>query len=273
MAFRRSLVISQVVAVLAFTVIIAAFTSMQASAEVGMDDIEQRVLDLINEERARNGLGPLVATQTLDAAADWMAQDIATMAELSHTDTLGRDLRTRLNAFDYPSNSTIRENIAAGYSGADEVVQAWIDSPGHYANILAPEATAAGVALHVAPGTAWYRYWVIDFGSVIDSPQPVAPSSGAQTTNEQPAPTIPTVELVSIAGSVPEIGVGLLLVQEDATPEQLVATVQAAGCVNATIWISEAGQLIGYLPGAPSFVNRDFPPSVAASTPFIASCK
>ena len=270
MSIRTATAISQIVAVIAFVVTFTVLTSIQAHAEVGMDDTEQRILDLINDERARNGLGPLVATQTLDAAADWMAQDIATMAQLSHTDTLGRGLRDRLNAFDYPSNSAIRENIAAGYSGADTVVQGWIDSPGHHANILATDIQAIGIALYRDPTSNYVNFWVTDFGSIIDTPPPVAPTSGEQTSAELPTPS--TEPVVQIGGSVPSLGVGLLLAQQDSTPQQLVATVQASGCVSPSLWISQAGQLVGFIDGAPSFVNRDFPTSIAAGTVFIASC-
>jgi uncharacterized protein YkwD len=269
-SIRTATAISQVIAVVVFAVSFMVLTSMDAHAEIGLDDTEQQILVLINEERARNGLGPLVATQTLDAAADWMAQDIATMAQLSHTDTLGRSLRDRLNAFDYPSNSAIRENIAAGYSGADTVVQAWIDSPGHHANILATDIQAIGIALYQDPGSNYVNFWVTDFGSIIDTPPPVAPTSGEQTAAELPTPS--TEPVVQIGGSVPSLGVGLLLAQQDGTPQQLVATVQASGCVNASLWISQAGQLVGYIDGAPAFVNGDFPTSVAAGTVFIVSC-
>lgn len=270
MSIRAATAISQVVVVVAFMVAMTILTSIEAHAEIGIDDTEQRVLDLINEERARNGLGALVATQTLDAAADWMARDIATMSQLSHTDTLDRGLRDRLNAFGYPSNSAIRENIAAGYSGADAVVQAWIDSPGHYANILATDVTAIGVALYKAPDTNYVNFWVTDFGSIIDSPPPVAPTQGQLTTTGQPMPS--TESVVQVGGSVPSIGVGLLVAGEDATPGQLIATVQAAGCAKPSLWIPQAGQLVGYIPGAPSFVNRDFPASIAAGTAFITNC-
>ena len=270
MSIRAATAISQVVAVVAFLAVMTVLRSMNAHAEIGLDATEQQVLDLINEERARNGLGPLVPTQTLDAAADWMAQDIATMAQLSHTDTLGRGLRDRLNAFDYPSNSSIRENIAAGYSGAEAVVQAWIDSPGHYANILATDAQAIGIALYEDPSTTYVKFWVTDFGSIIDSPPPVAPTQGEQTNFSTPTPSPESI--VQVGGEVPSFGVGLLLAQEDATPAQLVATVQAAGCINASLWVSQGGLLVGYIPGAPSFVNREFPDEVSAGTIFIANC-
>ena len=268
MSIRTATAVSQIVAVVAFFVALTALTSMEAHADIGIDATEQRVLDLINDERARNGLGPLVATQTLDAAADWMAQDIVT--NFSHTDTLGRGLRDRLNAFDYPSNSAIRENIAAGYSDADTVVQAWIDSPGHYANILAADVQAIGVALHQDASSSYLNFWVTDFGSVIDTPPPGAPTSGEQTTAEELTP--PTGPVVPITGSVPSVGVGLIFAQEDSTPAQLVAAVQAGGCVNPSLWLAQAGQLVGYIHGAPSFVNNAFPASVVAGTGFLVSC-
>jgi len=247
------------IAAVAFAMVgfLLAQAPMPASADV--DDVEQEVLDLINEERAANGLGPLVATQTLDAAAQWMAVDLSTIDGLNHTDTLGRGLRDRLNAFDYPSNSTIRENIAAGYATPAAVVQGWIDSPGHYTNILADEATAVGVALYEAPGTTYRYFWVMDFGSVIDTPFPDATPALSST-------------LVQISGSIPSQGVGLVAVQEDATPDQIILSVQDSGCTNTSVWITINGTFIGYLAGAPAFVNQSFPSSLSAGTPFIVSC-
>ncbi len=231
------------------------------SAEAAMSAAEREVLELVNEERARNGLGPLVATETLDAAAAWLAADLSTIDGLNHTDTLGRSLRDRLNAFDYPSNSTIRENIAAGYSTPSSVVKGWIESPGHYANILADEAEAAGVALYEAPGTTYRYFWVINFGSVVDSNAP-----GGSLVPAAP------VDAVELSGSVPSKGVGLMVVQEPAAPSQLVASVAAEGCQGPTVWITSDGAFIGYVPGAPAFVNQAFPTSLAPGTPFVVTC-
>lgn len=234
------------------------------SAEAAMSSAEQEVLELINEERARNGLGPLVATQTLDAAAAWLAADLSTIDALDHTDTLGRGLRERLSAFDYPKNSTIRENIAAGYATPAAVVKGWIESPGHYANILAEEAQAAGIALYEAPGSKYRYFWVIDFGSIVDSEVP-----GGSVTSAPSAPVTPA----DVSGSVPTRGVGLMVVQQSAAPDQLIASVQANGCQQPSVWITESGAFIGYLPGAPTFVNSAFPASLPSGTPFIVKCE
>ena len=264
MSIRRARIHALSLTVLALATIGLSLAT-PVRTEAAMSAAEQEVLKLINEERARNGLGPLVATETLDAAAAWLAADLSTIDGLDHTDTLGRDLRERLNAFNYPSNSTIRENIAAGYSTPEAVVDGWINSPGHYANILASEAEAAGVALYEAPGTKFRYFWVIDFGSVVDAP---LTSGGTSPVT----PVIPPADPVQISGPVPSTGVGLLVVQEAATPDQLVATVAAAGCQVPTVWITSSGSFLGYLPGAPAFVNAGFPASLPAGTPFIASC-
>ena len=253
--FRRVLVLL----VVAFAMASLLISQPAPVAAAGLSTAEQEVLDLVNEERARNGLGPLVATQTLNAAAAWLASDLSTIDGLDHTDTLGRGLRDRLSAFDYPSNSTIRENIAAGYSTPAAAVDGWINSPGHYANILADEAQAAGIALHEAPGTTYRYFWVFDFGSVVDSPLP------------SPTP-ISTAQPVQISGTVPGPGVGLMVVLEAAAPDQLIASVQAIGCANAAVWITSNGAFIGYLAGAPAFVNQSFPASLAAGSPFLVSC-
>ena len=77
-------------ALLAGTLLLLAQPPRPAAAE--MDAVEQEVLELVNQERTQRGLHALVATQTLDAAAAWMAWDMSTYDDISHTDTLGRDL-------------------------------------------------------------------------------------------------------------------------------------------------------------------------------------
>jgi uncharacterized protein YkwD len=249
--------------VIAFAMAGLLLATAPSHADAAMSAAEQEVLDLINAERAQHGLEPLVATSTLDAAAAWLAADLSTIDGLNHTDTLGRDLRDRLSAFAYPANSTIRENIAAGYATPEAVVQGWIDSPGHYANILADEAQAAGIALYEAPGTTYRYFWVIDFGSVVDADPP---------GGSAPVVSVPAAQPAAVSGPVPTRGVGLLVVQENASADQLVATALQGGCTRPAIWITDAGAFVGYLAGAPSFVNQAFPASIPSGTPFIMSC-
>ncbi|RJQ11240.1 MAG: CAP domain-containing protein [Dehalococcoidia bacterium] len=237
-----------------------ASASTHASAAVTLDREEQAALDQLNVERTSRGLNALKVSPTLQAASEWMANDMvgnSTPTSLSHTDSLGRDIRSRFTSFGYTPNSSIRENIAAGQATGREVVQGWMDSPPHRVNNLATDPTVVGIALVVRPGTAFTYYWALAFGSVDDS-EPVTP---------------PAAAAVAITGSVPTSGVALLQTGGSGTADGVIAGLSQRGCSAASIWLVTGGSLVGYLAGAPSFVNAGFPASVAASTPFIAVCR
>ena len=139
---------------------------------------EQRAVDAINAERIARGLNPLVFSPSLTEAAEWMASDLRTRS-LSHTDSLGRSLRPRLNHFDYPSLSGISENIARGFRTGEEVVAGWMNSPGHRTNILNPDSVVYGLARAKRPGGPSDWAWVIDFGSIDDDAGAAEPPPSA----------------------------------------------------------------------------------------------
>jgi uncharacterized protein YkwD len=101
----------------------------------------------------------------LEAAAQGHAQDMMSNDFHSHTSSDGRDLRQRVEAQGY-AWSRLAENIAAGQTTLAQVMQGWIDSEGHCANIMQPELVEIGVAC--ADGSAastWPRYWTMDLGT------------------------------------------------------------------------------------------------------------
>lgn len=236
----------------------------RAEAAAVLDPEEQAAFDLLNQERTSRGLAALTPSATLQAVAEWMATDMTRNSVaniMTHTDTLGRDVRARFNALGYTPNSAIAENLNAGQRSARESIQAWMDSPTHRANNLAPDMRAAGLALVVQPGTPYVYYWTLTLGSVDESvpaPTPGAPSSAAA---------------VVVNGSVPSTGVAILQTGGAGTPEGVVAGLAQRGCTAASIWLITGGSLTGYLAGAPSFVNAAFPASIAAGAPFIAVCR
>ena len=67
-------------------------------------------------------------------------------------------------------------------------------------------------------------------------------------------------------------GVALVSTSADATPDQLVAASVLAGCEADSIWVSGDGVLIGYVVGAPSFVNGSFPGNVSGGSPLLIVC-
>jgi uncharacterized protein YkwD len=129
-------------------------------------DLAAQVVDLINAHRAQLGLATLAVSPTLTAAATWKARHMAAYGYMAHDDPAPPTARTpgqRLAACGYPEASW-GENIASGFQTAQDVVNGWLASPGHRANIDRPEYRATGVG--VAGDTG---YWAQTFGTVVDA--------------------------------------------------------------------------------------------------------
>jgi uncharacterized protein YkwD len=127
-----------------------------------------RALQLINEVRARGtrcgerSFGPAPAVKlsgTLAGVAFGHANDMAAHNYFEHQDLAGRSPADRVRAVGY-REKLVGENIAYGPKSAEEVVQGWLDSPGHCENIMDPRFAEMGIAY--APGQAAKRglYWV-----------------------------------------------------------------------------------------------------------------
>lgn len=130
--------------------------------------IEEQVTALVNEQRRQAGLRPLRLNPQLSAAALAHSQDMALNDFFSHTGSNGSSVSNRIAATGY-RYSTIGENIAAGFAIPATVVQGWMNSPEHRANILNPAVQEMGVGLYLLDndtGRLNYRYyWTQEFGS------------------------------------------------------------------------------------------------------------
>jgi len=116
-------------------------------------DYLSQVVELMNADRAANGVGPIAMSADLNAAAAKRAEEIATY--FSHTRPDGTSCFTVLDGMSY---TTAGENIAYGYSTPSAVETAWMNSDGHRANILNGSFGHVGIGYYVdASGTA---YWV-----------------------------------------------------------------------------------------------------------------
>ncbi len=98
---------------------------------------------LTNLERAKAGCGALRIDSRLTAAAQAHSKDMVDRDYFSHTSPDGKGPGDRAAAAGYPRWSG--ENIAAGYPTAAAVVQGWMNSAGHKANILNCQSKATGV--------------------------------------------------------------------------------------------------------------------------------
>ncbi|MFF9818236.1 CAP domain-containing protein [Streptomyces sp. NPDC014006] len=120
---------------------------------------EAEVLRLVNEERAKAGLAPLAANSALTGLAENFSDDMAARGFFDHTDPDGH------TPWDRAAKAGITglggENIARGQADPAAVVAAWMDSPGHRANILNPDFKTLGVGVHLGAGGPW---WTQDFG-------------------------------------------------------------------------------------------------------------
>ncbi|MET0768026.1 MAG: CAP domain-containing protein [Aeromicrobium sp.] len=106
--------------------------------------------------------GPLRLEAKLSEAARLHAVDMATHDFFSHVGSDGSSLSDRVDAQKY-AWSRLGENIAAGQDSPREVVDAWLASPGHCANIMGP-FTELGVG-YATGDTPYGTYWVQDFGT------------------------------------------------------------------------------------------------------------
>ena len=102
----------------------------------------QEVLDLVNAERANAGLAPLTLDSSLNAAARVRAKEITT--NWGHTRPNGTKCTTAITDQGL-SYSAASENISAGRWSASDVVNGWMASDGHRANILNPNYTKMGL--------------------------------------------------------------------------------------------------------------------------------
>lgn len=121
------------------------------------------VIILTNEERAKYGLPALADDSQLTRAAQGHAED---MAQNNYFDHIGLDGRTpcdRITAAGYIWNAC-GENIAAGYSDAASVVNAWMSSEGHRANMLSSTFCDIGVGYAYNGAADYDHYWVQNFG-------------------------------------------------------------------------------------------------------------
>ncbi|MEM7554985.1 MAG: CAP domain-containing protein, partial [Cyanobacteria bacterium P01_A01_bin.84] len=104
----------------------------------------EEVLKLTNDFRVKNGRSRLTMNSDLSEAAQDHSEDMAKLDFFSHTGKDGSKAGDRITDAGYEWN-TYGENIAAGQRTPDQVVQGWINSPGHRANMLNPNFKELGV--------------------------------------------------------------------------------------------------------------------------------
>ena len=119
---------------------------------------EQEVIRLVNEIRVQNGLGRLTYDWELGRVARYKSQDMHDNRYFSHTSPVYGTPFQMIRSFGITYRSA-GENIARGQASPQAVVNAWMNSPGHRANILNPSFTRIGVG-YVADGRYWTQMFI-----------------------------------------------------------------------------------------------------------------
>ena len=119
---------------------------------------EQEVIRLVNEIRAERGLRELTYNWELSRVARYKSQDMYDNRYFSHTSPVYGSPFQMMKNFGITYRSAA-ENIARGQSSPQAVVNAWMNSSGHRANILNSSFTEIGVG-YVAEGHYWTQMFI-----------------------------------------------------------------------------------------------------------------
>ena len=120
--------------------------------------MEDEVLVLVNKERAKNGLKALTMDENVRKVARIKSSDMSTKNYFSHTSPTYGSPFDMLKSFGI-SYKSAGENIAQGYTTAEAVVNGWMNSSGHRANILNASYTKIGIG-YEANGNYWTQMFI-----------------------------------------------------------------------------------------------------------------
>lgn len=119
---------------------------------------EHEVIQLTNEERAKNGLAPLQIEEALSKVARDKSKDMQMNNYFDHHSPVYGSPFDMMRSYGIQYTSA-GENIAKGQRTPEEVVNAWMNSPGHRANILNSDYTHIGVG-YVEQGNYWTQQFI-----------------------------------------------------------------------------------------------------------------
>jgi uncharacterized protein YkwD len=146
--------------------------TLSAETTCGLPNFQQEVMNRINTARANsrmcggtfyNAAGGLSWNSKLFAAGAGHATDMGQKNYFSHTSQDGRTFDQRITAAGY-TWSAAGENIAAGQTSIEQVMNDWLKSPGHCANIMNGTYTEVGVSCVKNATSTYKQYWAMELG-------------------------------------------------------------------------------------------------------------
>jgi uncharacterized protein YkwD len=145
---------------------------LSANTSCGLPNFQQEVMNRINAARANSRMcgdtfygaaGAVSWNDKLFAAGVGHATDMGQQNYFSHTSLDGRTFDQRITAAGY-SWSAAGENIAAGQTSLEQVMNDWLKSPGHCVNIMNGNYTEVGVTCVKNDTSTYKQYWAMELG-------------------------------------------------------------------------------------------------------------
>lgn len=147
--------------------VVLGFSGLAVADGCEMDETDRALLNQVNEARSQprqcgdktfEAAPPLAWNCKLEDAARAHAEAMVELEFFSHTGPDGVQTGRRVSDRGY-SWSAVGENIASGQNSVNHVVDGWLSSPGHCANIMNTEFTEMGAARVEAPGSPHAPFW------------------------------------------------------------------------------------------------------------------
>lgn len=138
-----------------------------------MDAYQAELLKLVNAARSEGRMcgsasyaaaDPLTYSCVLEQAAQAHSEDMATNDFLSHTGSDGSSVSERVTVEGYAWRA-VGENVAEGYASPADVINGWLDSAGHCANIMNPDFTEFGAARIDSSSADGRSFWTQVFAA------------------------------------------------------------------------------------------------------------
>ncbi|MBE2977441.1 CAP domain-containing protein [Priestia megaterium] len=120
---------------------------------------EQKVVDLVNQERQKQGLKPLTLNKKLSDVARTKSKDMMDKGYFDHNSPTYGSPFDMMKQFGI-EYTTAGENIAKGQQSPEDVMNAWMNSDGHRKNILNPDFTEIGVGYVKGDTTYWTQQFI-----------------------------------------------------------------------------------------------------------------
>lgn len=181
----RALILLPAAALLLLMLVPATISQAWQGPGHPLDPIEQEVVDLVNKERTSRGLQPYIVNFSLQEAAWVHTEHMAKNKVMCHSGCGDGDPQQRIKATGY-KYATWGENVASGQRSATAVMNSWMNSSGHRANILSSRFTDIGVAF--APAGLYGTSWTQVFGVPANGYATVTPPAGGGGGGEEPGP-------------------------------------------------------------------------------------